>query len=147
MSAVLSYATCSTGFSTKVATGVYDYERSDGFTSWLSLAGGDTSRGFRMPDGAERTDAMPGVLAMLSHNAAAAESFFSGGPSSSSATVAVSSNGQVTYQNQPINDRLKYLLTERTWPSDEGSDAGAALGQALVSLAALSDPLATSISR
>ena len=147
MSVVLSYATCATGFATTVADGVYDDERADGFTTWLDLAGGNTSLGFFMPDGTYRTDAMPGILMMLSHNPEAAENFFSEGPSSSSATVAVSVDGRITDQDQPINDRLQYLLTERTWANARGSDEGAGLGQALESVAGLSGPLATSISR
>lgn len=129
LSSLLKYGNYSTPFLNKISTDVYNYERSkDGDAVWGPKAGITMDR-LIDPTGNGMTvniDVMANVLAGLGHNADAAQQFFDvGNPHAS--TVDVKINGK-TYH---MNKRLEYLIAERTWATDKGSDDGLGLGQAL----------------
>jgi hypothetical protein len=146
MGAVLGCGTYETGFAITVAIGVYDYERGDDFPkTWSQGVAAGTS--FTQPDGTQLTDPMPGVMTMLSTSPDAAQLFFRGGPSSTSAPLTVIENGRPTDHNIPINDRLTYLLTDRVWAVARGSDEGDGLGRAIEAAASLPGDTGRSIAQ
>ncbi len=106
LSLVLSYASCETGFASQIAHAAYDYETGPVFPgSWMAGA-----PGLALPDGSRRSDVMCGVMGMLGNSGGASEGFFSGTEGAK---------------------RLQYLVVERTWSVDTGSDEADGLGRAL----------------
>jgi hypothetical protein len=69
-------------------------------------------------------DVLPNILTALGHNPEAAQHFFD---VPKGATEDIKINGQTLH----VNKRLKYLLQDRTWATDRGSDEGRGLGAAL----------------
>lgn len=126
LSYLLKFGTYSTPFLDKVATDAYNYEfahKDD--PVWAPKTGGDY--GFPVDPLWDRTsvanlDVMTNIMTGLSHNADAAQHFFSQGGDE---TVKI--NGH----DVSVNARLHYLLQDRTWSSSDTSDEGDALGDAL----------------
>lgn len=130
LSLLLTHGSFSTAFLGTVSTGVYDYERGhegDG-PLWKPRSwAGSTFQGVNTPDGSGQvSDPLAGIMTALSHNPDAAQNFFDvGNANASTATV------QINGKDVPVNARLKYLIQDRTWASDIGSDNGSGLGAAL----------------
>jgi hypothetical protein len=125
LSLLLHYGSYGTNFLDTVSSGVYDYERSSnelGMWHNRSWAGSDFY-GVYAPDGSQVSDPLAGIMTGLSHNALAAQDFFDGGGDVEKITV----DGHDVY----VNKRLKYLIQDRTWATDIGSDNGDGLGAAL----------------
>ena len=126
LSYLLTFGTYSTPFLDTVATDAYDYERKhDDDPVWAPKTGGDY--GFPVDPRWDREsvanlDVMTNIMRGLSHNADAAQHFFSQGGDDK-----VKINGQ----DVEVNARLHYLLQDRTWSSSDTSDEGDALGDAL----------------
>lgn len=125
LSLLLTHGSFGTQFLNTVASGVYNYEQahnSNGPIWEPRSSDGQPFSAIYAPDGTVISDPLPGILTALSHNADAAQQFFNGG-----GTTTVTINGQQV----PVNSRLKYLIEDRTWSTDLGSDDGAGLGAAL----------------
>ena len=126
LSLLLRYGSYGTDFLNTVSTGVYNYERSaDESGMWHNRAWvGSTFEGVYDPgDGSSQvSDPLAGIMTGLSHNPVAAQDFFNGG-----GTETVKIDGH----DVQVNSRLKYLIQDRTWASNIGSDNGAGLGGAL----------------
>lgn len=124
LSLLLRYGSYGTDFLNTVSSGVYNYEtktNQDGM--WHNRSWADnTFEGVYAPDGSQLSDPMASIMTGLSHNADAAQQFFSQG-----GTVNVKINGK----DVPVNARMKYLIEDRTWSPDKGSDNGDGLGAAL----------------
>lgn len=108
-----------------VSEQVYDYERAfkqDHRGEVWQPRSGDPSTMFVVADanGQIVRDPMPGIMAALGKNPAAAQDFFSGG---ANVTVKIAGVDQV------VSDRLAYLVQDRSWASDPTKGAG--LGSAL----------------
>lgn len=124
---LLSQGRFGTSFLDEVATGVYDYERTElesrGLVVWRSRTSpGGGSPEVRVIDAEGRVvgDPLAGIMAALGHNPEAAQHFFSGGPRR---TVTVDG------ESFEVSERLAYLLRDREW-DDDATDGGA-LGSAL----------------
>jgi hypothetical protein len=126
LSYLLKFGTYSTPFLDKLATDSYNYERShDDDPVWAPKTGGDY--GFPVDpfwdrESVANLDVMTNLMTGLSHNAEAAQHFFSQGGDDK-----VKINGH----DVEVNARLHYLLQDRTWSPSDYSDDGDALGDAL----------------
>lgn len=124
-SVLLRSGNFSTNFLDTVSTGVYNYEREHGKDGpvWKPRSWADTTfEGPYLPDGTQISDPLANIMHALGHNADAAQHFFSGGGDEK-----VKINGH----DVPVNDRMKYLIEDRTWATGDGSDNGAGFGHAL----------------
>ncbi len=114
-----------TPFLDTVSVGVYDYERAtakDG-PLWRPRSQIDsTYLGAYAPDGGQAYDPLESVMAGLGHNAEAAQHFFTGGGTENITIHA--GTGDVTV---PVNGRMKYLIDDRVWPTENGDGLGNAL--------------------
>lgn len=125
---LMRFGQYSTPFLDQVSTDVYNYERSQDGPVWGPRAGvtldrpvDPTGNGLQV-----NVDTLSGVLAALGNNPVAAQHFFDvGNPNAKTDTVTLDG------QKVTVNDRLKYLLLDRTWSSSAGSDEGKGLGLAL----------------
>jgi len=127
-SLLLRYGTFSTGFLDTVSSSVYDYERANGKHGqvWGPRSQiNDSYAGPYLPDGTHITDPLANIMQALGHNPQAAQDFFDVGGDGKKTEFEI--NGQ----NVQVNDRLKYLVLDRTWSPDKGSDSGDGLGNAL----------------
>jgi hypothetical protein len=126
LSYLLKFGSYSTPFLDKISTDAYNYERAhDDHPVWAPKTGGDY--GFPVDPLWDRNsvanlDVMTNIMTGLSHNADAAQHFFSQGGDDK-----VKLNGHEV----EVNARLHYLLQDRTWSSSRTSDEGDALGDAL----------------
>lgn len=120
----LRYGSYSTPFLDTVSTAVYDYEQKhkDGGPVWGPRShSGSTYSGVYQPDGRQAFDPLVSVLVGLGHNPEASQHFFSGGGTSKT---------EIGKQDVQVNSRLKYLLYDRKWPTDDGDSLGLALESA-----------------
>ncbi|GAA2031336.1 hypothetical protein WDZ16_11745 [Pseudokineococcus marinus] len=119
-SLLLTRGTFSTPFLDRVATAVYDYERSAGGRPvWGPRASDGSYVGDVVaPFGRSGVDVMANVLHGLAGNAEAAQRFFTGG-----GVV----DATVLDHDVEVQERLKYLLQDRRWPYDDADGLGAAL--------------------
>lgn len=110
-----------TDFLGTVAERMYDYERSrDGGPVWgPKLGPGQFITG---PDSLPRYDTMASLMAALGNNAEAAQDFFSEGGT----TTLELADGTLE-----VNERLHYLVSERTWDHMTDATNGGNLGLAL----------------
>lgn len=113
-----------------MASGVYDYERAYRGAGPLwhprSMVG-QTALGAYTSDGAKLTDPLANITAGLANNPVAAQRFFDvGNPSAKLATITVRGKPMT------VNDRMKYLLVDRTWKPELGSDDSAGVLTALL---------------
>ncbi|HVU90958.1 MAG TPA: DUF6571 family protein [Jatrophihabitans sp.] len=124
LSLLLKHGSYGTQFLNTVATNVYDYERrTDENGMWRNRSWvGSQFEGVYSPDGSQVSDPLAGIMDGLGHNPAAAQLFFNGGGND---TI------KVDGKNVPVNARLKYLIQDRTWATNAGSDNGDGLGAAL----------------
>lgn len=123
LAVLLGEGTYSTEFLDHVSTELYNFERSfDGEPVWGPRA--EDPMAVTIWDGTGRpaSDVMPYVMTALGNNPQAAQNFFNGGD-----TVEVEINGEKVQ----INERLQYLIQDRTWRPGHGSDDGSGLGAAL----------------
>jgi hypothetical protein len=130
LSLLLRNGSFGTSFLHTVSDDVYNYEREHGQDGpvWKprSFISDGTFEGVYDPTGAQISDPLAGIMTALSHNPDAAQQFFDvGNPNASTVTV------EIDGQQVPVNARLKYLIEDRTWATDMGSDNGDGLGGAL----------------
>ena len=120
MSMILAHGQYDPGFALAIATEVYQYETTKGF-SWEKVAGEPNQIHMIADDGSWRTDAMPGILTMLATAPDAAQEFFTTGDIVRMPDYDIS-----------FNQRLNDLITQRSWDtySDEGAGLGAVLRSA-----------------
>ena len=116
------------GFLASVTSAVYEYERSKGGdpvwgprTGWLEYGGGyEGALDPRLQDGEwihwNGYDPLANLLSAMNESPEAAELFFG-------------ASGTSTYDDTgaQVNDRLRYLLLDRVWPTDDGDGLGQAL--------------------
>jgi hypothetical protein len=127
LSLLLRHGQYSTPFLDTVSSTVYDYERKHGKDGpvWEPRSYYEPNHifaGVYMPDGGIMPDPMANILEGLSHNPQAAQNFFDvNNPGAKTHEVEV--NGK-KFQ---VNDRMQYLLQERTWKYDNGDGLGNAL--------------------
>lgn len=122
---ILRQGAYGTDFLDTVAGQVLDYERSanlSGMWHQRSWPTSDSFQGAYTPDGKQLSDPLVGIMSALSRNPVAAQRFFDGG-----GTQDITVNGTKV----PVNSRMKYLIDDRTWADDLGSDNGDAVGAAL----------------
>ncbi|MFB6723026.1 hypothetical protein ACFCV3_22800 [Kribbella sp. NPDC056345] len=126
LSMLLRYGRFSTRFLDTVSTKVYDYEYAhkddpvwEPRTYWEPY---HSFAGAYQPDGKAMPDALANILEALSHNPQAAQNFFDV-TNPHAATTTVEINGE----KLTVNNRLKYLLQDRTWHYDNGDALGNAL--------------------
>lgn len=130
LSLLLRHGSYGTSFLHTVSDDVYNYELAHGTDGpvWKprSFTSDGQFNGVYDPDGTQVSDPLAGIMTALSHNPDAAQQFFDvGNPNASTVTVEI--NGQKV----PVNARMKYLIEDRTWKTDIGSDNGDGLGAAL----------------
>ena len=126
VSMLLRYGTYSTPFLTTVANDVYDYERKEGEHGpvWYPRSASSSGNydGPVLPDGTQQPDPLANIMMGLGHNADAAQQFFDvNNPGAKTEKIKI--NGQEVV----VNDRLKYLIQDRTWKYDKGDGLGNAL--------------------
>ncbi|MDQ1286450.1 MAG: hypothetical protein QG622_15 [Actinomycetota bacterium] len=124
----LRYGTYSTSFLNTVSTTVYDYEQAhkNNGPLWSRRSQENaTYFGVYAPDGTRAYDPLASLMVSLGHNAAASQNFFSGGGTSKT---------KIGGQDVQVNSRLKYLLYDRIWPTDDGDGLGLALESATTHL-------------
>ncbi|NEA31524.1 DUF6571 family protein [Streptomyces sp. SID13031] len=127
---LMRYGQYSTPFLDTVSSTVYDYEREHGkdHPVWEPRSyyePNHTFAGAYMPDGGIMPDPLANIMEALSHNPQASQNFFDVG-NKNAKTSEVEINGQ-KFQ---VNDRMKYLLQDRTWKYDNGDGLGNALQSA-----------------
>lgn len=112
-SLILRYGNYSPPFLTTVSSKVYDYERQLGKHAdreWARRSTHSPTAPFAgpyLPDGTPEPDPLANIMEALSRNPQAAQDFFD--VSNPRAAQAVEISGR------PVNDRLTYLLQDRTW--------------------------------
>ncbi|GAB3923561.1 hypothetical protein GCM10029976_013940 [Kribbella albertanoniae] len=126
LSMLLPYGRFSTKFLDTVSTKVYDYEYAHKEDPvWEPRSYWEPYHSFAgayQPDGKAMPDPMANILEALSHNPQSAQNFFDVANSHAAPTT-VEINGQQVV----VNNRLKYLLQDRTWHYDNGDGLGNAL--------------------
>jgi hypothetical protein len=127
LSLLLRHGQYSTSFLDTVSSTVYDYEREHGKDGpvWEPRSyyePNHTFAGVYMPDGGIMPDPMANIMEGLSNNPQAAQNFFDvNNPNAKTSEVEI--NGK-KFQ---VNDRMKYLLQDRTWKYDNADGLGNAL--------------------
>ena len=130
LSLLLRYGQYSTPFLDTVSSTVYDYEQEHGKDGpvWEPRSyyePNHTFGGVYMPDGGIMADPLANIMEGLSHNPQAAQNFFDvNNPNAKTSEVEI--NGK-KFQ---VNDRMKYLLQDRTWKYDNADGLGNALQSA-----------------
>lgn len=124
---VLRYGTYSTAFLDTVSTQVYNYEREQGKNGPVWAPRSHNTSGVYIgpygPDGSPQSDPLANIMHALSRNPQAAQNFFDvGNPNAK--------NAKDPLNGRPVNDRLKYLIQDRTWKYDNGDGLGNALNAA-----------------
>lgn len=124
---LLRYGNYSTPFLDTVSSTVYDYEREHGKDGpvWEPRSyyePNHTFGGVYMPDGGIMPDPMANIMEALSHNPQAAQNFFDvNNPGAKTTEI------EIDGKKFQVNDRMKYLLQDRTWKYDNGDGLGNAL--------------------
>jgi hypothetical protein len=120
----LRYGTYSTPFLDTVSTAVYDYEKKHNGDGPLWRPRSEIPNaycGVHEPDGGHAFDPMASIMVALGNNAEASQHFFSGGGTSKTT---------LDGHDVQVNSRLKYMLYDRIWPTDDGDALGKALESA-----------------
>ncbi|WP_405055929.1 hypothetical protein OG474_24670 [Kribbella sp. NBC_01505] len=124
---LLRYGQYSTDFLGTVSNTVYDYEREHGKDGpvWEPRSYYPPNHSFGgvyMPDGGIMPDPMANIMEALGHNPQASQNFFDvGNPGAKTTEI------EIDGKKFQVNDRMKYLLQDRTWKYDNGDGLGNAL--------------------
>jgi hypothetical protein len=126
-SLILRYGNYSTSFLNQVSSKVYDYDRSLGEHAdrqWAKRSTHGLTSPFSgplLPDNSPQPDPIANILQALAHNPQAAQDFFDVANPHAALTEGLK------VSERAVNDRLKYLLQDRSW----NPSGAAALGSAL----------------